>query len=127
MELVAIVTALALLQAFFFAFKVGQQRVKHGINAPATTGNDEFERAFRVHANTIEQLVLVVPGLWMFAHFVDARIAAGIGVVYIIARFIYRNAYIGDPKNRTAGFGIGALCMGVLVIGGAIGAAMDLM
>jgi len=127
MELIAIVTALALLQAFYFAFQVGGARVKHGVNAPATSGNPEFERAFRVHANTIEQLVIFVPGLWMFGQYVNEQIGAGIGVLFIIGRFVYRGAYLGNPKSRTAGFGIGALSMLVLVIGGLIGAAMKLM
>lgn len=127
MELIAIVTGLALLQAFFFAFQVGGARTKHGVSAPAISGNVEFEKAFRVHANTIEQLVIFVPGLWMFGYYVDARIGAGIGLLFIIGRFIYRSAYLGDPKNRTAGFGIGALSMIVLVVGGMIGAGMDLM
>jgi len=127
MELIAIVTGLALLQAFYFAFQVGGARVKHGVNAPATSGNPDFERAYRVHANTIEQLVIFVPGLWMFGHYVDAQIGAGIGVVFIIGRFVYRGAYLGDPKSRSAGFGIGALAMVVLVVGGIIGAGMELM
>ena len=64
MEAIAIVTILAVLQVFWFAFQVGQQRVKHGVKAPACAGDPEFERAFRVHQNTIEQLVLVVPFLF---------------------------------------------------------------
>ena len=70
---------------------------------------------------------VVGPRRVIFGWYVDARVSAGIGVIYLIARIIYRNAYIGDPKNRAAGFGIGALCMGTLVIGGAVGAALDLM
>ena len=127
MELVAIVTGLSILQAFYFSVCVGQARVAHGINAPLTSGNDEFERAFRVHANTIEQLVIFLPGIWMFGYYVDWRISAGIGVLFIIGRFIYRSAYIGDPKGRTLGFATGALSMMVLVLGGLIGAAMKLM
>ncbi len=127
MELIAIVTGLAVLQSFFFAFQVGQARQKHGIDAPAISGNPEFERAFRVHANTIEQLIVFLPGLWMFGYYVNAQVGAGIGVLFIIGRFVYRSAYLGDPKNRTAGFGIGALTMVVLVVGGMIGAGMKLM
>lgn len=126
MEYVAIVTVLALLQAFYFSFQVGQQRVKHGINAPATTGNPEFERAFRVHQNTVEQLVLFVPALWMFMYFWRADVAAGIGLVFIIGRFVYRGAYMDDPAKRSAGFGIGALAMVVLLLGSLVGAAMNL-
>jgi len=127
MELIAIVTGLAVLQCFFFAFQVGQARQKHGIDAPAISGNPEFERAFRIHANTIEQLVIFLPGLWMFGYYVNAQVGAGIGVLFIIGRFVYRSAYLGDPKNRSAGFGIGALTMVVLVVGGMIGAAMKLL
>ena len=127
MELIAIVTGLAVLQCFFFAFQVGQARQKHGIDAPTISGNPEFERAFRIHANTIEQLVVFLPGLWMFGYYVNVQVGAGIGVLFIIGRFVYRSAYLGDPKNRTAGFGIGALTMVVLVVGGMIGAGMKLM
>ena len=127
MELIAIVTALALLQTFVFAFQVGQARVKHSVDAPATTGSDEFDRAFRVHQNTIEQMVIFVPSLWMFGFYVDAKIGAGVGLVFVIARLIYRNAYRGNPKGRGTGFSIGALSMMILLVGGLIGAVMSLM
>jgi glutathione S-transferase len=127
MELIAIVTGLAVLQCFFFAFQVGGARQKHGIDAPAMSGNADFDRVIRVHANTIEQLVIFLPGLWMFGYYVNAQVGAGIGVLFIIGRFVYRSAYLGDPKNRAAGFGIGALTMVVLVVGGMIGAGMKLM
>ncbi len=127
MELIAIVTGLAVLQSFLFAFQVGQARVKHGIDAPAMSGQAEFERVFRVHANTVEQLVIFLPGLWMFGYYVHELTGAIIGVIFIIGRFIYRNAYLGDPKGRSVGFGIGALSMAVLVLGGMIGAVMGLL
>ena len=63
----------------------------------------------------------------MFGYYVNAQVGAGIGLLFIIGRFVYRSAYLGDPKNRTAGFGIGALTMVVLVVGGMIGAGMKLM
>ena len=91
------------------------------------SGPPEFERAFRVHMNTIEQLVLMIPSLWIFANFVRPDIAAGLGVVWIIARQIYRGAYIGDPSRRSMGFGLGALVLMVLLIGGMIGAVMRLI
>ena len=127
MELIAIVTALALLETFVFAFQVGQARVKNAVNAPATTGNDDFDCAFRVHQNTVEQMVIFVPSLWMFGHYVDPQIGAGVGLVFVIARLIYRNAYLGDPKSRGTGFSIGALSMVILLVGGLIGAVMSLL
>ncbi len=125
MEPIAIVTVLALLQLFIFAFQVGKQRAKHGIKAPAISGDAEFERMFRVHQNTLEQLVVFIPALWLFGYFVHALIGAGIGLVFIIARFVYRGSYLTDPSTRTAGFGIGALAMMVLLLGGLIGAVVS--
>ena len=127
MELVALVTGLAVLQTFYFAFMVGKARMTAKIDAPAMIGDEGLERAVRVHANTVEQLVIFLPGLWMFGYYVDPRYAAGIGMLFVIGRFIYRSAYVGDPKKRSAGFAIGALAKLVLVVGGMIGAAMNLM
>ena len=127
MELIAIVTVLILMQAFVFAFQVGKARAKHGINAPAITGNTEFESAFRVHQNTVEQVVLVIPALWIFGTYVHELAGAGIGLLFIIARFIYRGAYLNDPSSRTLGFGLGALSLVVLMLGGLIGAGMKMM
>ena len=126
MEAVAIVTGLMLIQTFHFAFQVGQARVKHGVNAPATSGADEFDRTFRVHQNSVEQLILVIPALWMFANYVHALTAAGIGLLYIVTRVIYRGSYLSDPKGRGKGFGPGALLMAILILGSIVGAALSL-
>ena len=125
MEAVAIVTVLALMQTFYFAVQVGQARVKHEIDAPTTAGNTEFECVYRVHQNTLEQIVLFVPALWIFGNFVHWLAAAGLGLLFIIARFVYRAAYINNPSSRSLGFGLGALSMAVLMLGGLIGAAMS--
>jgi hypothetical protein len=121
------VTCLILIQAFVFAIQVGQQRVKHGINAPAITGAPEFERAFRVHQNTLEQLIILIPALWIFASYWQAEVAAGIGFVFVIGRQIYRSAYLRDPAGRSAGFGIGAAATFILLLGGLAGAVMSLL
>ncbi len=125
MELIAIVTALAVLQTFSFAFLVGKQRAKHGVDAPAITGDAEFERAFRIHQNTVEQMVIFLPALWLFGSYVDPQIGAGLGLLFVISRLIYRRSYLSDPTSRTAGFGIGALTMMVLLFGGLIGAVQS--
>ena len=127
MEWVAIVTSLALLQVFVFAMQVGQARVKHGVNAPTITGPNEFDRAFRVHQNTVEQLIIFIPALWIFANFVRPDVAAGLGVLFIIGRQIYRTSYMADPAKRSAGFGIGALATVILLLGGLIGAVLDVI
>ncbi|ANO51656.1 MAPEG family protein [Woeseia oceani] len=127
MEAVAIVTGLALLQLFVFAFQVGKMRVKHGVKAPAVSGHEEFERMFRVHMNTLEQIVIFLPALWLFALYVNPLIAAGLGLLFIIGRFVYRASYLVDPGKRSMGFTLGWLPMMALLIGGMIGALLKML
>ncbi len=127
MEALAIVTALALIQLTHFAYLVGAQRAKHGIKAPAMTGHTDFERAFRVHQNTQEQLVVLVPALWMFGYFIDPLWSAGIGLVFIVSRFLYRTNYLSEPTSRGTPFLVGFVMMSILVIGSIVGATMSLL
>ena len=49
----ALVTLLAILVYFSTGWQVAKARGKFGIMAPATTGNPDFERLFRVQMNTL--------------------------------------------------------------------------
>ena len=115
--LVAIVTILALLLYFFASLRVGQGRAKYGVAAPATTGHPEFERLFRVHANTLEWLVIFLPSLWLFALYWNDRVAAALGVVWIVGRWLYMTGYAKEASARSTGFGIQALATAVLIFG----------
>ena len=115
MEAVVIVTVLVLAQYIFFGIKVGSSRGSSGIAAPAIVGDGDFERAFRVHQNTMEQLVVLLPAMWLFAYFVNPLWAAGFGLIYIVGRFIYRAAYLGNPKSRSTGFMISFLPSAVML------------
>lgn len=122
MAYVDIVTALALIQFIFLGFKVGGAREKFGVKAPAITGHEIFERHFRVQANTLEQLVLFLPALYLFSRYYNPLWAAGLGVIYLIGRVIYAASYVKDPAKRGLGFGVTVLPILVLLAGGAIGA-----
>jgi len=126
MPLVTIVTVLALIQYVVQGVRVGQARQRYGVEAPATTGHAIFERHFRVHQNTLEQLLIFLPGMWLFGLYVRWGIAALLGVVFIVARFIYERGYVADPNQRTTGFVITAIVNGVLLIGALIGALVHL-
>lgn len=116
------VIALALIQFFVFGGLVGRARVKYGVPAPAITGHPVFERYYRVHYNTMEQLVCLVPGMLLFATYVNAAAAAGLGLVYLLGRIVYLRGYVADPAKRGAGFGISVLPVMVLLLGGLGGA-----
>jgi hypothetical protein len=116
MEAVTIVTILALMQFYWFGIEVGKMRAKHQCKAPAITGAPEFERMFRVQQNTMEQIVMFIPALWLFAELINPLWAAGMGVVYLIGRAVYRVAYVKDPNGRSAGFMITALPTSVMLV-----------
>ncbi len=124
MEATVIITILALAQFILFGIQVGSMRGKHGVKAPAVTGHPEFERMFRVQQNSMEQLVAFIPALWMFAFLVDPLWGAGMGLVFIIGRFIYRSSYIKDPDARGMGFTITFLPTAVMLVWSLVVAVM---
>jgi glutathione S-transferase len=116
MPYVTIVTVVALLQFFYLGFMVGRARAQYGIPAPATGGHEMFDRCFRVHVNTLEQLVVFLPTLWIFAHFISPLWGAGFGVVFIIGRAVYAVTYKRDPKSRSLGFALTAIPMLIMMV-----------
>ena len=126
-EYTAIVTLLALMQFMLFSIQVGAMRGKHGVIAPAITGHPQFERMFRIQQNTMEQLVVFVPALWIYALLVNPLWGAGIGFFFVIGRFIYRAAYLKDPASRSNGFTIGVLATAVLLVWSLVAAVMLLI
>ncbi|MBW2424865.1 MAG: MAPEG family protein [Deltaproteobacteria bacterium] len=124
MELPAIVTLIALIEYMIFSFRAGAGRATYGVEAPATSGSIEWERLHRVHQNTLEQLIVFLPALWIFSHYWSPAVGAAIGAVFLIARPIYAAAYVKNPSSRTAGFVAGFLANVVLVVGALVGAVM---
>lgn len=91
------------------AARVGRARMKYGVLAPAVTGHPEFERRFRVQSNTVEQLVLFLPALWLFAVIVSDFWAGIGGVIWCLGRIIYAASYQPDTRGRFPGFALTVL------------------
>jgi len=121
MYLVALMIVVALVEYFILGLLVGQARVKHNVPAPATSGNPIFERYFRVHQNTMEQLVVFVPAMLIFATYVHPLVAAILGLLFVIARPIYAMGYIKDPAKRASGAAITFTVNAILLLGGLVG------
>ncbi len=115
--LVALITVLSLMLFLWQGLRVGSARGRFGVEAPATTGNPEFERVFRVHANTLEGLMVFLPSLWLFALYIDDRFAAALGLVWITGRIIYTLAYSREAGSRSMGFMIQGIAILALLLG----------
>ena len=126
MPLVHLVIAFALVEFFLFGLAVASARARYHIPAPATTGNEVFERYLRVQMNTLEQLIIFVPSVLLFARYVNVYVAAALGVVFLIGRALYFQGYVKAPQARHIGFILTAVPNLALLIGAIIGAIVAL-
>jgi glutathione S-transferase len=124
---VSLVTIFALLVFIVVTINVGRARAKYGIKAPEMAGNPDFERVVRVQQNTLEQLSIFLPALWIFANFVNPIAAAGLGAVWVIGRIIYAWGYYQAAEKRGPGFGISFLATIVLILGSLVGIVLSLI
>jgi len=114
-----LVTLLALGVYFATILNIRRVRIKYKIMPPLVEGPEEFQRAFHTQMNTIEQLVIFFPALWLAALGIGDLFAAIIGAVWPVARVIYMQGYMAADKRRFQGF-IAALVVSVTLYGAAI-------
>ena len=127
MPYVHIVLALALVEFFLFSLAVARARATYNVPAPATTGHEVFERYFRVQMNTLEQLMIFVPSLLLFARYVNAWLAAALGLAFIIGRALYFRAYVRAAAERHFGFMLSVIPNVTLLAGSLLGALWALI
>ena len=75
-------------------------RGRFKVEAPFHEGPEEYVRHVRAHQNTIEHLVLFLPGMWLFAFAVSPLWAAGIGALWPVCRLFYALGYYKSADGR---------------------------
>jgi glutathione S-transferase len=127
MEYMALVLLAALGQYLYFSMRVGAARGKYGIDAPRTSGDENWERLFRVQQNTLEQLIVFIPALLLFGNYVSETWVLLPGVLYLVGRQLYAYEYVNDPRSRGPGMGLTLLANAVLVVGALAGVVLKLV
>jgi glutathione S-transferase len=124
--LTAAVTILAVVLYMYSAIRVWNFREKHNISAPTVIGHPEFERAYRVQMNTLEAMPVFLPALWLASIYFTkvGLLAPAIGLVWVVGRIVYMQAYMADPSKRGLGFGMSALSQIALLLLAIAGVAM---
>lgn len=117
----SLVTTIALLMYFVVTANVGRARAKYGVMPPAMSGNPDFERVLRVQQNTLEQLIVFLPALWIFSLFISPIWGAVLGAVWILGRILYAWGYYQAPEKRFIGFGMASLATLGLLGGSLVG------
>ncbi len=124
---VVIVSALALLVYYFTLLTAGLARGRFKIVVPSHSGPPEYERYVRAHQNTLEHLVLFLPGLWLFAYVVSPLWAAGIGIIWPFMRLLYALGYHKAVEKRLLPLYISMPPIYIFVLGSLIGGIVRLV
>jgi glutathione S-transferase len=119
-----IVTLLAVAFYLFLGTRVSVARRKFGVSLPATAGNPDFERIYRIHANTLEWMPTFLAPLWLCAIYLNDIVAAALGLIWIAGRAGYFVGYSQAVEKRLPGFAIQATACLLLFIGAAAGIVM---
>jgi glutathione S-transferase len=116
--LAAVDTILACLLTMAMGGWTVYQRGKHKIEAPSVVGHPQFERAHRAHLNTVENLVLMIPFLWIASAFYGGQLPFWLGLIWVVSRIIYAIGYAQtNTQMRGPGAGLGFLALlGLLVL-----------
>ncbi|MDD9936609.1 MAG: MAPEG family protein, partial [Myxococcales bacterium] len=104
---------------------VGGTREKYKVDPPATAGNERWERYNRFLVNTAEQLVLFIPAIYAFAHYVSPTWATRLGAVFLIGRILYFLGYRRAPEKRMPGAVMSSFTSYIMILGSLIGLVMQ--
>jgi glutathione S-transferase len=109
------------LVVFTQSIMVARARLKYKVAAPAIVGNLDFERVFRAHYNTLEQMPMILSLLLIFGLTVDSVVASALGVLWGVARLVYAVGYSKSAKDRHLGSSVSSVITLILLIGSLYG------
>jgi glutathione S-transferase len=116
--LTGLATLLAIAVYFWTGIVVTQARKRFDVPAPRTEGSEDFLRVWRAHVNTLEQLVMFLPLLWLFSFTAGKDIYAAVaGAVWAVGRIIYVLGYAKAANKRGLGFMISLFATAVCFVG----------
>jgi glutathione S-transferase len=124
-------TTLALVAALFvygwISINVGRARAQFGVPAPQSGGHPEFDKRYRVQVNTVEQSVLLIPGVLLGTPVLGDLFAGTLVAIWTVGRILFALAYYKDPAKRGPGFAMTFIPGLMLVIAAAKGAVTALI
>ena len=123
----SLVTVVSLILYFVTSANVGRARLKYQVRPPKVSGSEDFERVLRVQQNTLEQIIVFLPALWLFCWFVDELAGAIAGGIWIVGRALYAWGYYQAAEKRGPGFGISSLATMVLLLGSLVSICWSLV
>ncbi len=127
MEYTILIILTALVQYIIFTARTGFSRNKYQVNAPNVTGNEQWECILRVQQNTMEQLVIFIPAMLIFATYVSAKWVLIPGILFIIGRQVYSHLYTSKPASRGPGMILSFFSNIALVLGSIIAIVINLI
>lgn len=123
----SLVTVSALILYFVVTINVGIARAKYKVPVPQITGNLDFERVLRVQQNTLEQLALFIPALWLFSIYVSPIWGSALGTAWVVGRIAYAWGYYQAAEKRAPGFAISSFSSVSLVLGSLVGIVLSMV
>lgn len=106
-------------QGFDLATRVSLARGKFNMSC-RRSGHPDFERVFRLHANTLEWLPIFLPLLWLCAIYFSDRAAAVLGLHWLGGRAMYFVGYGKAVDKRLPNFFVQSMAC-VLLVGAIVG------
>ncbi|NNE37843.1 MAG: MAPEG family protein, partial [Gammaproteobacteria bacterium] len=77
--------------------------------------------------NTLEQLIVFIPAIYLAGIYTHSFTAAGIGSLFLIGRPVYYKSYISDPSTRGLGMLVGYVPTVLLLLMALVGVILTII